>query len=517
LSPRFVANFRAAASEASNPVRFVRVAYDTIFAVVENAVSLLDCTGRPLGSMMQGRGMGLEGTSAPYTFRKERSDDDDEPKGQSDVMPRTLTTVPTLSRLKRSMSVFRPCKAAAGFTVMRDSEYNELCLSAPEYDEQFLAADFDDAALVTPPPSARDATKQVCRFSRPMSPMTIDASSEKNLPYFLQLKSSTADSSARMPGVRCTIDCPEVEDETVAERVLDKLEDLDEEGARYIYLRPPLNRLKAPTTVEIFSGAPSCELNWKLAVQQRPLVNRVVSRDVLSFRPTQIVAPSAMLECLALKSLTRSSHSLEPAVSMSASPGARLGSGRFVRFQKKEGPPTSAPVKRAEPTLDHFVLPASPLLVPRSAAQKLRDKVIQSLSLTPETELASQPGRPLTPLKDICNSESAMMARAATSASRPKPLSFVFGFGQSLTTASRSSTPSWQAARKTVVQRSASALPQACQRAELSLGQPPGQPRVRGQASGYAKRQEYLQLLLHLPRMRKPVANAERLDLVRRL
>jgi WD40 repeat protein len=513
-APKLLAHFSASGTSA--PVKAIRIIHDTIFALVDNIVTLFDTCGNSVGKLMQGRGTALDNVCSAYTFRKEAVEGAvDEGTAGLCAEEKKLSSLRSMSNLRRKPSTApRRSIASAGFKAMTDEEYNELCLSTPEYIENERSYDPDTAGSThTPPPSPRDTSKRTCRFSRPLAPTAMDARSEKELPYFLQMK-STAPSSASPTRYMTSEanDAIQSHDNSLLSQISDKL-DLDD-GFSYIFLRPPLDKLKPAGIVEIFSGASSSEHDWKVDMQLNPSSNATVTRDVLFFQPTVIVALSNMPECAKLrnlaKPLTEATAECEDLLPCAHKPM------RFVRFQRREPSVAQVAMKSVEPTLDDFVLPVQARLVPRSAAEQLREKVMRSLNLTSTSDLAQEvtsPQRPITPLKDLCLSESVKMVRAATSASRPKPLSFSLGYGQSSALA-RSPPPSWQNAQTAMERRSASR--QAAVTTQLRVGSGKSDKSL-SQNLAHDKRKEYLRLLLHLPRVRKP-ANADGpLNVARRL
>ena len=178
-----------------------------------------------------------------------------------------------------------------------------------------------------------------------------------------------------------------------------------------------------------------------------------------------------------------------------------------MRFQRKAAVDNQKANVDVPPTLDDFVLPLAGREVPRSSVEFLRGKVSVLGSAAPTTP---EP-QPITPLKELLGSTSAEKLRPATSASRPKPLTFVVGYGQSKALA-RTPPPSWHNASTALERRARHGSANVQFRVGSAKSETMDQfPRGRS-----SDRQEYLQLLLHLPRVRKPTAD-ETLDVVRRL
>ena len=499
-SPRLLAHFSATGTSA--PVRKVCCLSEVLFAIVENRVVLTDTLGEGLGSLMQGRGTALDGICLPYRFRREASVVNDVDPG-TPVMIRRGTGSRSFRDLKGAAAVV--AAAACGFQEMSDAEYNVLCTSAVEYVDEEKVFDMDAVSgIVTPPCTPRNVAAVSCRYSLPLENAR-GYNVNDDLPLFLQLKLHAQSNFAKVLPARA-LNQAEEHAHAFLKQVVDRL-GVEVEGAPGIYLRPSLSRLKEATLAEIFSGAPSSDQDWQSDMRLHPSPNAFVTGSVLSFRPTALLASPLMPVTAALKDLRTAPVARSGSLVSDATSSLSSKPVRFVRFQRKAAVDNQKANVDVPPTLDDFVLPLAGREVPRSSVEFLRGKVSVLGSAAPTTP---EP-QPITPLKELLGSTSAEKLRPATSASRPKPLTFVVGYGQSKALA-RTPPPSWHNASTALERRARHGSANVQFRVGSAKSETMDQfPRGRS-----SDRQEYLQLLLHLPRVRKPTAD-ETLDVVRRL
>lgn len=520
-------------SPTLTPIRMLRMISDNIFAMVdEKCVYFGNLNGDHCGALQQGRGTVLGGLCDPLQLEGSLR----QPQEEDDSAPTGLVSAASISILQSSTS-----RIEGAFTCITQEEYVDMCQAFRRRDAsqrttgKLTVQDETAFNAPSPPPSPhphfRLRSRVLSKYPRAVSPISaIGGELEPYERYYNPLKETYARDSTPMsqPNMiprECEAVPPCHFVEEVAARLRKEVDEAVSHNCRcnatvIVSTRAAPLPLRPPTLAAVFSSDLSSTADWKARLMQQPHKSVWIQEAVTEFQSTVSAAPK---ESLAAHTLSDVSQQFDASSSRKTPLGGRnlsrtsFSSCRsFVKKRSELQPRLHLPdleeISRADsepskPSITDFQMPTKASLntdehndILRSVAAKVQEayeKRVKSDARHQRVSTADSSRRALESLRLTHCSESRAAAPIVNSVELPKRAPTpTIGFGVSVMPPRPAS--SWSSVLGPIGGRR---TPPPAERHSRPASQ--GSQRRASQSASSLERRDYVQFLMHMPRIKE--------------